>query len=62
MAYHKRASDVARDVNMPLSAPPGYMDYLMRVGMVEKKKRGIYRLSDPVFNDWVKRMQVILHS
>ncbi len=59
LAYHKRASDVARDVNMPLSALPGYMDYLMRVGMVEKEKRGIYRLSDPVFNEWVKRMQVI---
>lgn len=38
-------------------AMPKYMQriyYLQRVGLIEKIDRGIYRITDPLLNDWLK--------
>ncbi len=57
LPHHERISRIAEEINMPQSALPNYMKYLMRVGIVKKKERGVYRLTDPVFNDWVERLE-----
>lgn len=57
LPHNERISKVAEDINMPLSALSKYMKYLVKVGMVKKVKRGVYILADPVFNDWVERLE-----
>jgi len=55
--YHERISKIAREINTPPSALSKYMNYLIKVGIVKKVERGRYRLTDPVFNDWLERLE-----
>jgi AAA+ ATPase superfamily predicted ATPase len=32
-----------------------YMDYFLLKGVLEKEKKGVYRFTDPVFKEWLKR-------
>ena len=57
LPHHERISKIAKEINTPQSALPKYMRYLIKVGIVKKKERGVYKLADPVFNDWVERLE-----
>jgi AAA+ ATPase superfamily predicted ATPase len=46
-------SSVAREIRKPISSLPQILNRLMNHGVVEKYVKGRYRISDPVFFDWL---------
>lgn len=46
-------SSVAREIRKPISSLPQILNRLMNHGVVEKYVEGRYRISDPVFSDWL---------
>ena len=46
---------IAREIRKPISSLPQILDRLMSHGIVEKYTEGRYRISDPVFSDWLER-------
>jgi hypothetical protein len=46
-------SSVAREIRKPISSLPQILNRLMNHGVVEKYVEAHYRISDPVFSDWL---------
>lgn len=53
-ASFDKPSLIAKDVGMPVSSLYYYMPYLINLGIIEKVKKGQYKLIDPIFRDWIK--------
>jgi AAA+ ATPase superfamily predicted ATPase len=50
-----RASEIAREVRKPLANISKNLTLLLNYGVVERPLEGQYRMTDPVFNDWLRR-------
>jgi len=50
-----RASEIAREVRRPIFNMPKTLTTLMNYGIIERPMKGQYRVSDPVFADWLNR-------
>jgi AAA+ ATPase superfamily predicted ATPase len=50
-----RASEIAREVRKPLANISKNLTLLLNYGVVERPLPGQYRMTDPVFNDWLRR-------
>ena len=48
-------SEAGRAVGYDIGKAMRQMAYLQNVGLVEKKGHGKYAISDPIFNEWLKR-------
>lgn len=55
-------SSIAREIRKPLSSLPQILNRLMSHGIVEKYVEGRYRISDPVFSDWLARRYPLMIS
>ena len=50
-----RASEIAREVRKPMTNISKNLTLLLNYGVVERPLEGQYRMTDPVFNDWLRR-------
>jgi hypothetical protein len=48
-------SSMAQEIRKPISSLPQILHRLMSHGIVEKYVEGRYRISDPVFSDWLSQ-------
>jgi predicted transcriptional regulator len=46
-------SSIAREIRKPISSLPQILNRLMKHGVIEKYVKGRYKISDPVFSDWL---------
>lgn len=53
---------IAENINVPQGFLPKYMNHLINIGIVRKIKRGKYKLTDPVFRDWVLKKFEFFYS
>ncbi len=44
---------IAREVGVDPPYLSRYLNYLIRIGLIRKEKRGRYFLTDPIFKDWI---------
>ena len=50
-----KLSEISRKLEEGANVVSKYLEYLIVKGIVEKEGRGIYKISDPVFGEWVRR-------
>ena len=50
-----KLSEISRNIEDGVNVVSKYLEYLIVKGIVEKENRGIYKIADPVFGDWIKR-------
>jgi len=53
---------IAENIRVPQGFLPKYLNYLIEIGIVRKLERGKYRLTDPVFRDWVLKKFELFYS
>ncbi len=53
-ARFSKPSLIAHDAGIPVTSLYYYMPYLINIGIIERVKKGQYRLIDPIFRDWVR--------
>ncbi len=49
----ERLSQISRQINEDMNITGRYLNYLVNKGIVEKKERGKYVITDPVFEKWL---------
>jgi len=53
-------SSMAQETRKPISSLPQILHRLMSHGIVEKYLEGRYRISDPVFSDWLSQRYALI--
>lgn len=51
----KRPSEIAREVGKPMENISKTLKLLLNCGVIERPRTGYYKMSDPVFYDWMNR-------
>ncbi len=49
-----KLNEISRRLQEGTNVISKYLEYLIIKGMVEKEERGVYKIVDPVFSDWLK--------
>jgi len=49
-----RVSDISRAINESMNVTGRFLEYLMNKGVVFKEKKGVYKIEDRVFREWLR--------
>lgn len=50
-----KLSEISRKLEEGANVVSKYLEHLILKGIVERERRGVYKITDPVFGDWLKR-------
>lgn len=53
IAQYEKAGQIANDTGVPVSSLYYYLPYLINLGVIEKVKKGKYKLVDSLFKQWI---------